>query len=285
MITFKPILFKKLSFYLGITFLAILCSSCSHLFYYPSDKVYYDPKKFNLKPQDVFFKTEDGETIHAWLFKTDRKKPLGTILFFHGNAENLTSHYIHLTWLIAEGYNYLIFDYPGYGQSTGEASQKGTVQAGIAAMDWLYKSDPQPLIIFAQSLGGAVAQRVILEKKDQIPIKGVVLDSTFNSYQSIARKKLSLSWFTWILQPLAYILVSDKWAAEDIDKISPIPVLVIHGDNDNTVEPIFGEHIYNELKEPKKIWRIPGGLHTDVFWSQQGKYRPQFLEWLAGLGD
>ena len=274
---------KKTIFIFWILALAGLSSSCTHLFYYPSPKMYYEPKKFHLTPKDVWFQTEDGEKIHAWLFEADRKPALGTILFFHGNAENLTSHYVQLAWLPAEGYNFLIFDYPGYGQSSGEASQRGTVQAGRAAIDWLHQYDPQPLIIFGQSLGGAIAQKVVMDKKDQIPIKGIVLDSTFNSYQGIARKKLSLSWITWILQPLAYLLISDKYQATEIDKISPIPVLVTHGQSDFVVEPELGEKVFQQLKEPKQIWRIEGGQHTDIFWSHEGKYRPQFLKWLADL--
>ena len=267
----------------GILGVVLFGCSCTHLFYYPSKQSYFDPKKFNLIPKDIWFQTEDGEKIHAWLFESARKPALGTILFFHGNAENLSSHFIHLTWLPVEGYNFLIFDYPGYGLSSGKASQKGRVQAGRAAMDWLHQYDPQPLIIYGQSLGGAIAQRVVLDKKDQVPIKGVILDSTFNSYQGIARKKLSLSWITWILQPLTYVLISDKWKASGLEKISPIPVLVIHGKDDHVVEPEMGERLFEKLNEPKQIWRIDGGQHTDVFWSHQGKYRLQFLKWLADL--
>lgn len=274
---------KRFIFALWILAVGLISSSCTHLFYYPSQQAYFDPKKFNLAPKDIWFQTEDGDKIHAWLFESNRKPALGTILFFHGNAENLSSHFVHLSWLPAEGYNFLIFDYPGYGQSSGEASQKGTVQAGYAAIDWLHQYDPQPLIIYGQSLGGAVAQKVIMDKKDQIPIKGIVLDSTFNSYQGIARKKLSLSWITWILQPLTYVLVSDKWKASGLEKISPIPVLVIHGKDDHVVEPEMGERIFEQLNEPKQIWRIDRGQHTDVFWAHEGKYRPKFLKWLADL--
>ncbi len=274
---------KRLITIFGLLAVVLFSSACNHLFYYPTKQSYFDPKKFNLTQKDIWLQTEGGEKIHAWLFESARKPALGTILFFHGNGENLSSHFIQLSWLPAEGYNFLVFDYPGYGQSSGEASQKGTIQAGYAAIDWLHQYDPQPLIIFGQSLGGAIAQKVIMDKKDQIPIKGIVLDSTFNSYQAIARKKLSLSWITWILQPLTYVLVSDRWKASALEKISPIPVLVIHGNDDRVVEPEMGERIFEQLNEPKQIWRIPGGQHTDVFWAHQEKYRPQFLKWLADL--
>ena len=162
----KKIIYIFLIFCLGSTF-----SSCTHLFYYPSDQMYYEPKKLGLTPKEVAFDSEDGEKIHAWLFEAKQQPAKGTILFFHGNAENLTAHYVQLSWLPAEGYNYLIFDYPGYGRSSGHATEEGTIKAGYAALKWVHQYDPRPLIIYGQSLGGAIAQRVILDQKDQIPIR------------------------------------------------------------------------------------------------------------------
>ena len=277
---------KKVLYILFGLVTAGLSSSCTHLFYYPSHEMYFDPKKLHLSPKDIEFESEDGEKIHAWLIEADQKPSKGTILFFHGNAENLTAHYAQLSWLPAQGYSYLIFDYPGYGRSSGEASQGGTVKAGQAALKWAHEYDARPLIIFGQSLGGAIAQKVVvdeLKKPKPIPIKGIVLESTFNSYQRIAGGKLALSWVTWIFQPLAYIFVSDRWQAEGLDKISPIPVLVILGQKDTTVEPINGERLFEKLKEPKQIWRIPEGQHTDVFWAHGRKYRQPFIDWLTAL--
>jgi hypothetical protein len=268
--------------YVFLATLMSLLSGCSHLFYYPTDKFYYDPSKFLLSPQDVWLDA-DGEKIHAWYFEPKKGPSKGSLVFFHGNAENLTSHYIHLSWLPAEGYSFLIFDYPGYGRSSGKPTPESTVKAGMAAIEWMAKKDPRPLVVYGQSLGGAVAQRAVLELKDHVPFKGVVLDSTFNSYGKIARLKMSHAWFTWPFQPLTYLLLSDRWAAKDVAKISPIPVLVIHGTADYVVEPELGQELFEKLAEPKELWVIPGGSHTDVFFNQSAPYREKFLEWLAKL--
>jgi hypothetical protein len=264
-------------------FFAVLLSGCGHLFFYPTQVQHYDPKEFHLEPKDIWFKTEKNDDIHAWYFESAKKPALGTILFFHGNAENLSSHFANLAWIPDEGYNYLIFDYPGYGKSPGSPTMEDCVESGRAALKWVHENIEKRPIIFAQSLGGAIAQRVILDLKDQIPIRSIVFEGTFTSYKAIARKKLSLSWMTWIFQPLAYVLVSDSWAADEdrLETISPIPVLVIHNQEDRAVEPVFGDRLFEHLAEPKEFWKIETGYHMDTFWRHQFRYRKPFLEWLA----
>lgn len=112
-----------------------------------------------------------------------------------------------------------------------------------------------------------------MDKKAEINLKLVVADSTFDSFQRIARAKLAQSWLTWWIQPLSYVLLSDYWAPEDLKLLSPVPVLVIHGLKDMVVEPELGEKIFEKLAEPKTLWRISGGAHTDVFWQHDYKYR------------
>jgi fermentation-respiration switch protein FrsA (DUF1100 family) len=71
--------------------------------------------------------------------------------------------------------------------------------------------------------------------------------------------------------------------AGEIHKISPVPLLVIHGDQDQVVEYEFGERIFAEAAEPKEFWRIPGGAHTDVFHREDVNYRYRFLEKLDAV--
>lgn len=252
--------------------------------YYPSRDLYYDPSKFGLQPEDVWTESEKKDKIHGWWFEAKNSK--GTIVFFHGNAENLTSHYMQIVWIVEYGYNLLVFDYPGYGLSSGEPDPESCVYSAYSMIDWVQKNkNPhnQPLIIYGQSMGGAIALRAALDRKEQVPLHAVVADSAFNTFQGIGRKKLSSYWLTWLIQPLAYVLLSDKWAAKDLENLSPIPTLVIHGQKDPVVEPEFGEKIYSELRDPKEIWRIEDGVHIDVFWRHDKLYRQKFLDWLAQL--
>lgn len=121
---------------------------------------------------------------------------------------------MHLAWITAEGYNLFIFDYPGYGLSEGKPTPQSCVEAGHAALDWVLSHDTKnlPMIIYGQSMGGIIALRTVIDKRADINLKLVVAESTFDSFQQIARHKLSQHWLTWPLQPLSYLLLSDRWA-------------------------------------------------------------------------
>jgi fermentation-respiration switch protein FrsA (DUF1100 family) len=275
-----PLLFKKILILISVS---ALLTGCSSLLYYPQREILYDPAKVNLKPQDVWIKTEH-EDIHAWLFKANKdinKKSKGTFVFFHGNAENLTSHYLSLAWILEYNYDFLIFDYPGYGQSTGEPSPQSTTNSGRYVLQWVHNQlDSRPLYIYGSSLGGIVSLKVIEDVQKEIPIKMVVIDSSFNSYQKVGRRVLSRTWITWLFQPLAYLLLSDKYAPDQLDKLSPIPILFIHGQKDRTVEPAFSEEMFAEAGDPKDIWRIPKGTHGSTFFINRGEYREKLIQFL-----
>ena len=166
---------------------------CSSVFYFPTSYFYADPKKHDINYKDIDFISTDGTKLHGWLLSSDKtKKKKGLILHFHGNAHNLTCHWMNLGWLTKSGYDIFIFDYRGYGLSKGQANQQGLNKDSIAALNWAYekqKSYPK-FIVYGQSLGGAVSMRALkdFEHRDEIDL--FVLDSTFISYQSIAFDKV-----------------------------------------------------------------------------------------------
>jgi len=256
-------------------------SGCSSMLYYPTSEVYVRTEALKPPPQEIRFSSEDGTELHGWLFRASTEKPAkGTIIHFHGNAQNLTAHFLFLYWIVNEGYDYFIFDYRGYGKSAGRPSPKGTVQDGRAALRWIAKNSPkdQPLIIFGQSLGGAIALRVAGELRDEIGYRGVIVDSTFHSYREAARKVLSQSALTWLFQPLAYLVLSDRWSPkEHIAKISPRPLLVIHGTRDRTVAYSLGERVFELAREPKEFWRVEGGGHTSLLAGFDRSERQRFV--------
>lgn len=243
--------------------------------------MHYDPAQLSLVPEDIEIEVEPNTRIHGWYLKS--KKPKGVIVFFHGNAQNLTSHYVTLSWILKENYDYFIWDYQGYGKSQGKPSPKNTVENGRSVIKYIYNRNPKlPLYVFAQSLGGAIAMRSVIDLKNEIPIKALIVDSTFQSYQSVGSDVLSKSWITWFFQPLSYLVLSDKYSPEDkIDQISPIPLMVIHGTHDGIVNYKFGEEIYKDAKDPKEFVSIENGNHIDSFWGPHAeKIRKKFLDYL-----
>lgn len=258
----------------------LLLTGCQSFFYMPLQNKIFDPAKINMHPDDVFLSTISGNKIHGWYFASTQKDVKGTVLFFHGNAENITSHFLMLRWLPDAGYNYFIFDYPGYGLSTGKPNPENTVEAGIAAAEWLHeKKDQRPLIIYGHSLGGIIAMRAVEEMKSSVPIRNVIIEASFSSYKKMGRRVLSRQWWTWWLQPVTYVFVSDKYSPEPISQIAPIPMLFIHGTEDHVIEQESSEELYEAAKDPKEIWMVPG-RHGDLYEQRNGQLRQRLLLYL-----
>lgn len=254
-------------------------------FYYPTDRLYYDPEKyFALEPEDVWLEvTTEKLTVHGWLFKTQNKNPKGTFLFFHGNAENLTSHYAMMIWVVKQGYNLFIFDYPGYGQSIGTLNPKNVSAAGAAVTKWAEsRSDLAPLVLFGQSLGGNIALRAASEGLNISQYKAIVIDSSFDSYKKIAQDRMQQLWLTWPLQPLAYVLFTDKFAP-NFDQLPNLRYLLIHGEADQTVPSFFSDRIAKKINQSVTVWKIEKSSHGRSFSAQNGIYQKKLIDYLDSL--
>ncbi|MDH5718638.1 MAG: alpha/beta hydrolase [Spirochaetia bacterium] len=257
--------------------------NCNSLFYYPNKKIYSTPEEYNLKYEDIFFQSKDGTKLHGWfIYAKEQSKLKGTIIQFHGNAQNLTSHYRSLVWLTEHGYNLFTFDYRGYGKSEGDIDKTGIREDAKAALEYIrnipQKKKGKQTIIYGQSLGGIKAIDAFLSFQEKEWVSCVIIESSFASYQKIAEDRLSQSFITWPFQFLVFLLVSEEGSVEDkIIDISPVPLIVIHGQKDNTVPFEFGTDIFKRAIKPKHIIEIPEGGHINSFMVNDGKYKETFL--------
>ena len=248
--------------------LIFILVSCSGLFYQNTQQTYSDPKRFKLKYSDFNLTTKDNVRLHGWHIKNSLqpKDPESLVLFFHGNAQNITAHYLALAWMTQFGHDLMIFDYRGYGKSESSPDQKGTYLDALAFLKYgaeqFSKGNYKRLIVIAQSLGGIIALRALEDFPEQKKIDLLVLDSTFTSYQDLAFDRAASLWFTFIFSPLTYLLISDQMAPNHPEKIN-VPSLVIHGKNDDIVPYEFGVKLFESLNSPKDFWEIPRGGHID----------------------
>jgi fermentation-respiration switch protein FrsA (DUF1100 family) len=270
---------------LAVATLAGLLAGCDGLFYYPSRSSVIDPASIGLRYHDVFFNSLDGTRLHGWFF-SPKGGPNGakaTVIHFHGNAENISTHFQAAAWLAREGFNVFVFDYRGYGQSDGEPNKDGIQADAVAAVRWVRGHpdvDPDRLIFFGQSLGAAIAVH-LAAGPDGAGLRAVVLESGFSSYRAITRDKLAASFLTWPFQwPLSFLVSDGDRPRDDIAKIAPVPVLIIHGTADPVVPYHHAQALYAAAREPKTLWTIPDAGHTSALGRYGEIYRPRLVAFL-----
>lgn len=265
--------------------MALLSFGCTRLFFQPSSVLYPGLDSTGVRYETVRFSSLDKTELTGIFFPSTLDPAKGTVVHFHGNAENMTTHLFFSYWLAERGFNVFVFDYRGYGASEGVPSVKGAVEDGVAAIRYVRGRkdvDPDKLLVFGQSLGGALAVASISQGGFS-GIRALVLESPFSSYRSIAQDKLSRFFLTWPLQrPLSRLLISDRFSpAELIGGLPSFPILVIHGDSDPIIPYREGKILFERAREPKEFWTVPGGRHTQAFTRFGSLYRPKLEEFFT----
>ena len=166
-------------------------------FYYPTSDVFPAPVRYRLRHEDVTFPSGDGTKLTGWFIRGFGEKPKGTVIHFHGNANNMAGHFAAVAWLPKYGFNVLAFDYRGYGKSDGKPSPGGLYMDCLAAIDYVKSRkdvDPDKILLFGQSLGAANAITAVGKPASELTplpgIRAVLADSSFYSYRSIAATKI-----------------------------------------------------------------------------------------------
>lgn len=222
-----------------------------------ADRVIFQPQKSSYKDSADFIKlgTKLGDHISARY--QENPEAIYTILFSHGNAEDIGMVEPFVWRLRDEGFNVLTYDYPGYGTSSGTPSEENSYAAIDAAYDYLISEkhvDPKRIILFGRSLGGGIALDLAFRR----PVGGLILESTFTSaFRVVTRYP---------------ILPFDKFEnIKKIDKVS-CPVLIIHGTNDRTIPIYHGRLLFEKAKEPKLALWVQGANHNDVLYKDETLY-------------
>ncbi len=246
------------------------------MFYYPTQEVYDTPAAHGLRFEEVTFASKDGTRLSGW-FVPAVGRAKGTVIHFHGNAENMTGHFGFVSWLPAAGFNLFVFDYRGYGKSAGRPGKRGVYEDSLAALGYCRSRadiDRNSLMMLGQSLGGTQALAVAAASGKE-GIRAVVSDSTFFSYRTIVRDKIGeMPLLAWFKTPLSGLLVSDDLSAADaVGRIAPVPLLLIHGTRDEVIPYRHAERLLERAGQPKTLWRIEGGGHTEALIAQDSPYR------------
>ncbi|MCW9023744.1 MAG: alpha/beta fold hydrolase [Gammaproteobacteria bacterium] len=268
---------RTILFSIAISSAIILLSGCTHLIFYPERQHYLTPEQVGIVANDVYFKTTDGLRLHGWFLPAKTKITKGTVLFAHGNAQNISTHVASVFWLPDYGYNVFLFDYRGYGYSEGETELENLQLDFNAALDHLFNMpniDPDNILIFGQSLGAAVAIHGTAYHPQRKKLRGIITEGAFDSYRHIAQEALDSFWLTWPLQWLLSYTISDCCRPIDAAPfISPLPLLIIHSKHDEIIPVHHAYDIYERAKEPKSLWIYEGYRHIQIFTINKNRER------------
>lgn len=248
------------------------CGACNSVFYQPDPFLHLLPSTFDLEHEPFRLQLFEEESVTGWRVFAPGVQPVGTIVQFHGNAQNMTAHFSFLFWLAQKGFELVVFDYRGYGASEGRPTRDGTVSDGVLVLrlverDW----KRQNIFVVGQSLGGAVAV-ASLAQASVTNVRGVVLESTFSTYRGLARQKLADIWLTWPFQyPLSFLVSDDEAPVEKVHYLSKTPWLQFHGTEDEVVPFSFGVDLFSAARESaesgieRTFVELPGQRHTPAF--------------------
>jgi fermentation-respiration switch protein FrsA (DUF1100 family) len=222
------------------------------------------PDAIGLEFEDVYIDTDDGERLHGWYVPADNSR--GVLLFFHGNAGNISHRLESIAIFNQLGLDVLIIDYRGYGQSSGRTSEDGTYRDARAAWNYLVEgrgTAPRQILIFGRSLGGAIGSWLGSQLHNGSRPAGVIIESSFSSGVDMARRLYPFLPVR-LLTRLRYPVVAYAAALES-------PVLVVHSRDDEIIPFEMGRSIYAAVAREKLFLELRGG-HNDGFWVSREIY-------------
>jgi fermentation-respiration switch protein FrsA (DUF1100 family) len=243
----------------------------SQMIFYPVRELYQTPADWGLDYEDVTLNTADNVQLHGWYIPHQQSEQV--LLFFHGNAGNISHRRDSIALFHHLGLNVFIIDYRGYGKSRGKPDEQGLYRDAGAAWDYLTEEKGianDRILIFGRSLGGAVAARLA----SGVQARGLILESTLSSARDFARAVF----------PLLSRLVLTRYDFNTAENIRHVhyPVLVLHSPEDEIMPFHLGEKIFQAAQQPKHFVRMQGD-HNNGFLQSQPEYAQELERWLQGI--
>jgi uncharacterized protein len=250
------------------------CAVINGFVFEPKKGISETPAGSGIPYREVWFPARDGVQLNGWFVAGEPGLPL--IVFFHGNAGNLSDNLEYLKLLHGQGFAIFIFDYRGYGKSGGEPLWENDLyQDARGAISYLEGQGwrHQGMIYFGQSLGAAVALQSALES----PPAGLVMESSFTCMKDIVRHVSPTGYYTigWWGIDMAF---------DNLAKIGTVgvPLLLIHGENDRIAPMEMTMRLFERAAQPKMLHIVRGGGHCNAFELDSSAYLAAWKLYLQG---
>ena len=238
-----------------VGFAALLFLSQDRLAYYPEvgREMHSTPREHGMDFEALTLDTADGERLDAWFVPAPQAH--GVVLFLHGNAGNLSHRMDSIAMFHRLGYAVLIFDYRGYGRSSGKPSEAGLHRDAETAWAYLTRARgiaPENIVLFGESLGGALAAHLAARQRPG----ALVLSSVFTSVPDLAADL-----YPWL--PARW-LARLRYETRAALALADCPVLVAHSPDDEIIPYRHGQELFAAAPEPKAFLALAGG-HNEGF--------------------
>jgi hypothetical protein len=229
----------------------LIFQSCSF------NKYFYNPSaglpeiKSNPNFYEISLRNKKGDTVFGLLLNPDNEpKVKGTILLIHGNSGNISRWIENAKPLYSQGYRILIFDYEGYGKSTGKPTHKNVVSDTELFLDYLNKQYGK-VILWGLSLGGNLS--VYIASRNAEKVNGLIVEAGFTSHNEIAR-----TFVPPVVKPLVWLFLKSPYKSKKYVKQLHIPVLLAYSPTDKVVPFKMGKILFQNANEPKFFLELKG---------------------------
>ncbi len=241
--------------------LGIYVGFAAHLYLTQDQKIFFPdavlqitPDQIGLPYDDVTLSSSDGVTLHGW-YIIAAAKPRATVLFLHGNSGNIGNCLDTVKQFVLLGMNVLVIDYRGYGGSTGRPSEQGLYDDAEAAWRYLLdtrKADPQEIVVYGQSLGGAVASWLAARHTPG----ALILEAAFTSLPDGAADH-----YPWL--PVRWL---SRYRFDTLASLKTVrcPVLIVHSVDDEVTAYRHGLRLYDAVSGSKSMLDLHGGHNSAV---------------------
>lgn len=235
--------------YIGIV--AALYFGQRSLMYFPTSKRTAPADVGLTRANEVILDTSDGEKLIAWYVPPQGDQP--TIMFFHGNGDSLAGCAERFREIARAGLGLLALSYRGYAGSSGHPSEDGLHRDALAAYDFVAaRTSPQRIALWGRSLGTGVAVALAAQR----PVGRLVLEAPYTSTADVAA-------LPYPFVPVR-LLMKDQFHSDEWIKSVKSPLLIVHGERDQTIPITLGRRLFAMANEPKRFVSIPQGRHDDL---------------------
>ncbi len=254
------------------------------------------PSKFGANYEDISFETADGIKLRGWFIKGNVEGKLPTLIVCHGLGANKSDFTELAVELSMDGYNILLFDFRGHGESERKASTFGHLEQSdlLSALKYVRSRndvDGEKIGVYGFSMGGAVA---ILTAAKTSDIKAVISDSSYTSLKEQGKRLFEVSFLPSFLFFKPLVWMYEAFFRVDADEISPVSrigeisprgVMIIGGGADEQMPSSDAMRLFAAAKEPKELWLIPGAVHGGTVYMAGDEYKKRISGFLKQAFD